>query len=340
MPKLYSADPRRLGYTCDDYDLPVRDLATDICYQNYCAAEAAGVKNWDYECDPEIRFPAPTDDAGAAPAPEVVSGGGGDGGWAGNGWIGDGGFPWRRRRRAGHGGPSAPPSGGGSTPPGRVLIGGPRPGRTILPGSDSDTPGRRMGGGTPFSGGTIRRGGGIHSNPPGSSGGGLTLVGSDGGATLATAGGVIHSNPPGSGGGATLLPGDGGSTLATAMTYHPAAVSAAPMRPTMQYHAQPTTAVTALRSTTSVQATPLQRAASTMAPSKPSYALSAGARQALTSRGGGRTFSRGLRGLGQAGSVSSGWQYAALGLGALVVAQFFWWNAKAPQVLKLGSKRR
>jgi hypothetical protein len=30
------------------------------------------------------------------------------------------------------------------------------------------------------------------------------------------------------------------------------------------------------------------------------------------------------------------WMYAAWGLSALVVSQFFWWNAKAPGVLKLG----
>jgi hypothetical protein len=45
----------------------------------------------------------------------------------------------------------------------------------------------------------------------------------------------------------------------------------------------------------------------------------------------------GLKGLGQAtDGVSPRWKYAAMGLGALVVAQFFWWNAKAPQVLRLG----
>jgi hypothetical protein len=30
------------------------------------------------------------------------------------------------------------------------------------------------------------------------------------------------------------------------------------------------------------------------------------------------------------------WKYAALGLAGLVVAQFWWWNKKAPQVLRLG----
>jgi hypothetical protein len=34
--------------------------------------------------------------------------------------------------------------------------------------------------------------------------------------------------------------------------------------------------------------------------------------------------------------VHRGWKYATMGLGALVVAQFFWWNKKAPEVLKLG----
>jgi len=44
-----------------------------------------------------------------------------------------------------------------------------------------------------------------------------------------------------------------------------------------------------------------------------------------------------MKGLGQiADGVSGRWKYAAVGLGALVVAQFFWWNAKAPQVLRLG----
>lgn len=30
------------------------------------------------------------------------------------------------------------------------------------------------------------------------------------------------------------------------------------------------------------------------------------------------------------------WKYAALGLGALVIGQFFWWDSKAPQVLRGG----
>lgn len=34
--------------------------------------------------------------------------------------------------------------------------------------------------------------------------------------------------------------------------------------------------------------------------------------------------------------VSQNWKYASFVLGGLIVAQFFWWNAKAPEVLKLG----
>jgi hypothetical protein len=33
--------------------------------------------------------------------------------------------------------------------------------------------------------------------------------------------------------------------------------------------------------------------------------------------------------------VSQNWKYATYALGALVVAQFFWWDSKAPQVLNL-----
>jgi len=32
--------------------------------------------------------------------------------------------------------------------------------------------------------------------------------------------------------------------------------------------------------------------------------------------------------------VDAKWKWAALGLGGLVIAQFFWWDAKAPQVLR------
>jgi hypothetical protein len=35
-------------------------------------------------------------------------------------------------------------------------------------------------------------------------------------------------------------------------------------------------------------------------------------------------------------TVSSNWKYATVGLGALLVVQFWWWNKKAPEVLRLG----
>lgn len=34
--------------------------------------------------------------------------------------------------------------------------------------------------------------------------------------------------------------------------------------------------------------------------------------------------------------VDTKWKYAALGLGALVIAQAVWWNKKAPEVLQPG----
>jgi hypothetical protein len=43
---------------------------------------------------------------------------------------------------------------------------------------------------------------------------------------------------------------------------------------------------------------------------------------------------RGLKGLGQAfDGVSPRWKWATLGLVGFAIAQFLWWNAKAPQVL-------
>ena len=35
--------------------------------------------------------------------------------------------------------------------------------------------------------------------------------------------------------------------------------------------------------------------------------------------------------------VSKNWQYATFALMGLAVAQFWWWNKEAPQVLNLGS---
>lgn len=38
--------------------------------------------------------------------------------------------------------------------------------------------------------------------------------------------------------------------------------------------------------------------------------------------------------------VSANYKYATFILGGLIVAQFFWWNAKAPEVLKMGGGYR
>jgi len=293
MPILYATDPRRLGYVCDDYDMPVRDLLTDKCYPNYCVAEAAGVKNWDYECNIDIRFPAPIDEAQAAPPGTFVYGGGDDGsGWdGGSSWIG--GSPWRRRR------PGAPPSGGGrsggggpggtgpsasppSTPPGRSVDWRPSPGRTIFRGAS-----------TPSSGS------GIHTNPAGTTGGGVTLVGDGTQSTNSTL-----ATTPGRGG-ATLI-GDGtqagGSTLARAMQQMqlvPQLQRAAPMRETTQYQAAPqhSTAVTTRRDDRQYQASsrPSQTALTT---SSGKATLTTAQRSGLTSRGGGGRVSRAMHGLG------------------------------------------
>jgi len=49
-----------------------------------------------------------------------------------------------------------------------------------------------------------------------------------------------------------------------------------------------------------------------------------------------RPFRAPVSGLGQAADVSPRWKWATFGLVGLVVAQFWWWNKKAPQVLRLG----
>lgn len=47
----------------------------------------------------------------------------------------------------------------------------------------------------------------------------------------------------------------------------------------------------------------------------------------------------GCAGLGQAAMTpETRWKYTALGLGALVIGQFFWWDSKAPQVLRGGGR--
>ncbi len=96
-----------------------------------------------------------------------------------------------------------------------------------------------------------------------------------------------------------------------------AAYSMAPGQQTMRTRSAPTT----YRASTSYTTTPMR------APQQ-SYKASGGQTQMR---------SRGMKGLGQAvDGVSTRWKYATFGLVALAVAQFWWWNKKAPQVLRLG----
>jgi hypothetical protein len=46
-----------------------------------------------------------------------------------------------------------------------------------------------------------------------------------------------------------------------------------------------------------------------------------------------------IAGLGEAEPVSANWKYASFGLVALLGVQFWWWNKKAPEVLKLGVRK-
>jgi|GEM_PF-2231371 hypothetical protein len=48
-----------------------------------------------------------------------------------------------------------------------------------------------------------------------------------------------------------------------------------------------------------------------------------------------------IAGFGDAASesVSANWKYATFGLVGLLGVQFWWWNKKAPEVLKLGVRK-
>jgi hypothetical protein len=96
-----------------------------------------------------------------------------------------------------------------------------------------------------------------------------------------------------------------------------AAYSMAPGQQTMQPRSAPTT----YRASTSYTTTPMR------APQQ-SYKASGGQTQMR---------SRGMKGLGQiVDGVSTRWKYATFGLIGLVIAQAWWWNRAAPQVLRLG----
>ena len=46
-----------------------------------------------------------------------------------------------------------------------------------------------------------------------------------------------------------------------------------------------------------------------------------------------------IAGLGEAETVSANWKYATFGLVGLLGVQFWWWNKKAPEVLRLGMRK-
>jgi hypothetical protein len=113
-------------------------------------------------------------------------------------------------------------------------------------------------------------------------------------------------------------------------TAAPNQYTARPMAPPAQrYQAAPTT-YTAHQTTRPAQA--VYRAAPNQ------YTAMPARQQPQTVYRASGTPTRSLKGLGQAlaDGVTSRWKYAALGLAGLVVAQFWWWNKKAPQVLRLG----
>lgn len=117
--------------------------------------------------------------------------------------------------------------------------------------------------------------------------------------------------------------------------------------PAQRYQAAPTTytARQTAQPAQRYQAAPTTYTARPMAPSAPRTVYRASTTYTATPmrqqqpqtvyRGQSTTRSKSLKGLGQTDvGTSSRWRYTALGLAALAVAQFFWWNAKAPWVLR------
>lgn len=111
--------------------------------------------------------------------------------------------------------------------------------------------------------------------------------------------------------------------------------------PSRRYEASPTTYTARLSTAPTArryEAAPTTYTArpSTVAP-RASYQAAPAARTATPMAYSGQsTRSKSMKGLGQAdtGTTSSRWKYAALGLAALAVAQFFWWDRRAPWVLR------
>lgn len=214
---LFSADPRRLGYSCDDLDAPVHDRLTGECYRNACEAEDAGVA-WRYGCAASSKAPAAAEPEGWGPGrpPAVMY-------MPGDGPPDEGGLPvdesslWHRRR----GSPGGGSPGGGYSAPARTIGGGLRLGPSAL----NAAGGRTIGGGLRSGPGPLRpAGSGMSLQPapgPFSTAGGHTLM-TGPGDTLATAASHQH----------TLMTGPSG-TLARTMfsASRPAQHAVTAMRP-------------------------------------------------------------------------------------------------------------
>jgi hypothetical protein len=174
--------------------------------------------------------------------------------------------------------------------------------------------GSRFGGGR--RGGSRRLGGGIVRQP-----GTRTVAGGGDG------GGIVRQ--PGTNYVATA-PSTGAQLVAKPAEYRASATYSTPARAVVSRGREYTASQPYARATRSVvarntyTAAPPRAAAPTMGV-KTSYSVAP------------TTYTKSLKGLGQvAGSVSPYWKWAALGLVGLVGVQFWWWNKKAPQVLKLG----
>ena len=258
---------------------PVHDPLTGVCYRNACAAEEAGAFSWEPGC-----APTPTPIYGNYDSGGASGGGGGsyDGSGAGPGWR-----PWFPPGGAGGGvsprrigQPRLRSDGGLRSSPGgssRTIVGGPQPGRTLLPGASIQNGGAQLVGGPTQAGGST-----LTTAAPS----GLRLIGGpsqDTTSTLATTGGWARlvDGPTQAGGNVLAIAQPGGYVYASPL---PRAVTRAASP--MQAYAQPL--YQAMRSSVSGR---MQVA------TRPSSAVTT--RQAAPMQYAGRPSARGMGGLGQ-----------------------------------------
>lgn len=165
-----------------------------------------------------------------------------------------------------------------------------------------------------FGGSRFAGGGGWHGRGPG----GRRLSGGP----QRSSGGLRRAAGGGSGGSGVVRQA-GTSYVASA----PSSTSRRLVAKTPEYRASQTYAPAPMQVVsrgTQYQAAPPRAAAPTMTVKQP-YSVAP------------TTYTKTLKGLGQVvDGVSPRWKWAALGLTALLGVQFWWWNKKAPQVLRLG----